>query len=124
MAVAQNAGVPLTSDSTPAKKLKRSYGQRSGLDRHLAAQRTALRIARSEQLQRGEQIHLRYEQGKPWFWHVGISYTETPKKEDVNYFPTGVINLKKTTQGDELLKRKRENQQAKELIENNNKVLI
>ena len=75
-----------------------------------------------EQLQRGEQIHLRYEQGKPWFWHVGISYTETPKKEDVNYFPTGVINLKKTTQGDELLKRKRENQQAKKLIENENKV--
>lgn len=63
-----------------------------------------------DQLQRGEQIHLRYENGKPWFWHVGISYVETPKKEDVNYFPTGVMNLKKTTQGDELLKRKNENQ--------------
>ena len=60
-----------------------------------------------EQLQRGEQIHLRYESGKPWFWHVGISYTEKPKKEDVNYFPSGVMNLKKTTQGDELLKKKR-----------------
>ena len=71
-----------------------------------------------DQLQRGEQIHLRYENGKPWFWHVGISYVETPKKEDVNYFPTGVMNLKKTSQGDELLKRKRENQQVKELIEN------
>ena len=65
-----------------------------------------------DQLQRGEQIHLRYENGKPWFWHVGISYVETPKKEDVNYFPTGVMNLKKTTQGDELLKKKRENQKA------------
>ena len=75
-----------------------------------------------DQLQRGEQIHLRYENGKPWFWHVGVSYVETPKKEDVNYFPTGVMNLKKTTQGDELLKRKRENQQAKELIENKNDV--
>ncbi len=63
-----------------------------------------------DQLQRGEQIHLRYENGKPWFWHVGISYVERPKKEDVNYFPTGVMNLKKTTQGDELLKRKKENQ--------------
>ncbi len=62
-----------------------------------------------EQLQRGEQIHLRYENGKPWFWHVGVSYVERPKKEDVNYFPTGVMNLKKTTQGDELLKRKHEN---------------
>ena len=75
-----------------------------------------------DQLQRGEQIHLRYENGKPWFWHVGVSYVEKPKKEDVNYFPTGVMNLKKTTQGDELLKRKRENQQAKELIENKNDV--
>jgi len=65
-----------------------------------------------DQLQRGEQIHLRYENGKPWFWHVGISYVERPKKEDVNYFPSGVMNLKKTTQGDELLKRKRENQKA------------
>ena len=65
-----------------------------------------------DQLQRGEQIHLRYENGKPWFWHVGISYVERPKKEDVNYFPSGVMNLKKTTQGDELLKRKRENQNA------------
>ena len=73
-----------------------------------------------DQLQRGEQIHLRYENGKPWFWHVGVSYVEKPKKEDVNYFPTGVMNLKKRTQGDELLKRKRENQQAKELIENKN----
>lgn len=75
-----------------------------------------------DQLQRGEQIHLRYENGKPWFWHVGVSYVEKPKKEDVNYFPTGVMNLKKKTQGDELLKRKRENQQAKELIENKNGV--
>ena len=75
-----------------------------------------------DQLQRGEQIHLRYENGKPWFWHVGVSYVEKPKKEDVNYFPTGVMNLKKKTQGDELLKRKRENQQAKELIENKNDV--
>tara|TARA_B100000575_G_C23139084_1_gene662432 strand:+ start:3920 stop:4525 length:606 start_codon:yes stop_codon:yes gene_type:complete len=66
-----------------------------------------------DQLQRGEQIHLRYENGKPWFWHVGISYVERPKKEDVNYFPTGVMNLKKTTQGDELLKKKRENQNAR-----------
>jgi hypothetical protein len=65
------------------------------------------------QLQRGEQIHLRYENGKPWFWHVGISYVERPKKEDVNYFPTGVMNLKETTQGDELLKKKRENQNAR-----------
>ena len=65
-----------------------------------------------DQLQRGEQIHLRYEDGKPWFWHVGISYVETPKKEDVNYFPTGVMNLKKTSQDDELIKRKRENQKA------------
>ena len=76
-----------------------------------------------DQLQRGEQIHLRYENGKPWFWHVGVSYVEKPKKEDVNYFPTGVMNLKKRTQGDELLKRKRENQQAKELIENKNDVV-
>jgi len=68
-----------------------------------------------DQLQRGEQIHLRYENGKPWFWHVGISYVETPKKEDVNYFPTGVINLKKTTQGDELLKRKNENQSLQKI---------
>tara|TARA_B100001093_G_scaffold513859_1_gene586650 strand:+ start:4947 stop:5432 length:486 start_codon:yes stop_codon:yes gene_type:complete len=64
-----------------------------------------------EQLQNGEQIHLRYESGKPWFWHIGISYTEKPKKEDVNYFPTGVINLKSKIPTDEdLLKRKRENQ--------------
>ena len=66
-----------------------------------------------DQLQRGEQIHLRYENGKPWFWHVGISYVERPKKEDVNYFPSGVMNLKSTTQGDELLKKKRENQNAR-----------
>ena len=46
-----------------------------------------------DQLQRGEQIHLRYENGKPWFWHVGISYVERPAKEDVNYFPCGVTNL-------------------------------
>ena len=66
-----------------------------------------------EQLQRGEQIHLRYESGKPWFWHVGISYTEKPKKEDVNYFPTGVINLKsKVPSDEELLNRKRVNQKA------------
>ena len=66
-----------------------------------------------EQLQRGEQIHLRYESGKPWFWHVGISYTETPKKEDVNYFPTGVINLDTKVPTDEqLLNRKRENQKT------------
>ena len=66
-----------------------------------------------EQLQRGEQIHLRYESGKPWFWHVGISYTETPKKEDVNYFPTGVINLNTKVPTDEqLLNRKRENQKT------------
>lgn len=66
-----------------------------------------------EQLQRGEQIHLRYESGKPWFWHVGISYTETPKKEDVNYFPTGVINLNSKVPSDEqLLNRKRENQKT------------
>ena len=71
-----------------------------------------------DQLQRGEQIHLRYENGKPWFWHVGVSYAERPKKEDVNYFPTGVINLKKTSQGDKLLNRKRENQETKKLIEN------
>ena len=71
-----------------------------------------------DQLQRGEQIHLRYENGKPWFWHVGVSYVERPKKEDVNYFPTGVINLKKTSQGDKLLNRKRENQETKKLIEN------
>ena len=45
-----------------------------------------------DQLQRGEQIHLRYENGKPWFWNVGVSYVERPKVEDVNYFPTGVIN--------------------------------
>lgn len=75
-----------------------------------------------DQLQRGEQIHLRYENGKPWFWHVGVSYVERPKKEDVNYFPTGVMNLKKTTQGDELLKRKRESQLAKKLIENKSDV--
>lgn len=66
-----------------------------------------------EQLQRGEQIHLRYESGKPWFWHVGISYTETPKREDVNYFPTGVINLDTKVPTDEqLLNRKRENQKT------------
>ena len=66
-----------------------------------------------EQLQRGEQIHLRYESGEPWFWHVGISYTEKPKKEDVNYFPTGVINLKSQVPSDEeLLNRKRVNQKA------------
>tara|TARA_B100001287_G_C22658632_1_gene519138 strand:- start:576 stop:1202 length:627 start_codon:yes stop_codon:yes gene_type:complete len=66
-----------------------------------------------EQLQRGEQIHLRYESGKPWFWHVGISYTETPKQEDVNYFPTGVINLNTKVPTDEqLLNRKRENQKT------------
>jgi len=75
-----------------------------------------------DQLQRGEQIHLRYENGKPWFWHVGVSYVERPKKEDVNYFPTGVMNLKKTSQDDELLKRKRESQQAKKLIENKSDV--
>ncbi len=75
-----------------------------------------------DQLQRGEQIHLRYENGKPWFWHVGVSYVERPKKEDVNYFPTGVMNLKKTSQGEELLNRKRENQQAKKLIENKSDV--
>jgi len=62
-----------------------------------------------EQLQAGEQIHLRYENGKPWFWHVGISYVERPKKEDVNYFPAGVMNLNQSTQGDKLLKRKHEN---------------
>lgn len=71
-----------------------------------------------DQLQRGEQIHLRYENGKPWFWHVGVSYVERPKKEDVNYYPTGVMNLKKTTQGDELLKRKRVNQLVKESVDN------
>ena len=66
-----------------------------------------------EQLQRGEQIHLRYENGKPWFWHIGISYTERPKKEDVNYFPTGVINLNSQVPNDEeLLNRKRTNQNA------------
>ena len=65
------------------------------------------------QLQGGEQIHLRYENGKPWFWNVGVSYVERPKVEDVNYFPTGVMNLKKQTQGDELLKRKHTNQQSK-----------
>jgi hypothetical protein len=66
-----------------------------------------------EQLQRGEQIHLRYESGKPWFWHVGISYTEKPKQEDVNYFPTGVINLNSKVPTDEqLLNRKRVNQKA------------
>jgi hypothetical protein len=70
-----------------------------------------------DQLQRGEQIHLRYENGKPWFWHVGVSYVERPKAEDVNYFPTGVMNLKKSSQGDELLKRKRDNQQVKKLVE-------
>ena len=61
-----------------------------------------------DQLQRGEQIHLRYENGKPWFWHVGISYVEKPAKEDVNYFPSGVTNLKKVPVDDDLLKRKRE----------------
>lgn len=75
-----------------------------------------------DQLQRGEQIHLRYENGKPWFWHVGVSYVERPKKEDVNYFPIGVMNLKKTSQDDELLKRKRESQLARKLIENKSDV--
>jgi len=78
-----------------------------------------------EQLQRGEQIHLLYENGqklfekhrRTWFWHVGISSTARLDKEDVNYFPTIAVNLKNDTQGDELLKRKRENRLAKEVAE-------
>ena len=76
-----------------------------------------------DQLQRGEQIHLRYENGKPWFWHVGISYVERPAKEDVNYFPSGVTNLKKVPVDDDLLKRKRDNQaQQKLMMENDDPI--
>ena len=77
-----------------------------------------------DQLQRGEQIHLRYETGKPWFWHIGISYVERPAREDVNYFPTGVINLKKMPKGDDLLKRKRENQRDRNVIMENDDPIV
>ena len=60
------------------------------------------------QLQKGNQIHLNYENGKPWFWNVGISYVERPKPEDVDYYP--LTSSQNKGLDDELLKIKNQNQ--------------